>query len=285
MRINGSHYIDSPAKPVHEALVSYEGTTTAAGNVGGTTVVCAGLAVEPSYVGFFVKVLDGGAAGQLRGILTHVGNTLTVDAAFTDLTGAAQQIVAGVRFAIISTLNLASIVGAIAVDLAVPGVDDVANLLERDVIGNKEDTALNTANTASVMNLLRYIIASGVGIQAIFNLVNAILTLYETGGTVTTDGTEQDLYHVETPMGIFKPICVKLDTTNMAAADSIVVRVYERIVAGGALVLSDEVVFAGVQAIPMKSIDLDPNRFGINVTIEETAGAHQSYDWSAAYEV
>lgn len=285
MRLNENSYIDSPAKPVHHALASYENLSTAAGNVGGTTIVCAGLALEPSYVGMFVKVLDGGAAGQLRGILTHVGNTITVDAAFTNPAGAAQQIIAGVRFVIISTLNLASIVGAIAADLAVPGVDAVANVLERDVIGNKGDTALNTAGTASIMNLLRFIISSGIGLQAIFNLVNAIFTTYETGGTLAATGGVDDVYRVDPPIGIFKPLCVKIDTTNMQAGDQITINIYERIIAGGALILSDQVAFAGVQAIPLKTIDLDPNRFGVQVTLQQTAGVNRDYDWSAAYEV
>jgi hypothetical protein len=168
-----------------------------------------------------------------------------------------------------------------------PGADSGPTLTPGDVIGNKYDSARNTAGVATIMNLLRYIISSGIGIQAIFNLVNAILTLTETGGTVTTSGpgTQDDIYRVETPMGVFKPICVKIDTTNMAAADNITIRVYERIVAGGHLHLSDEVPFAAVQAIPIKTISLDPNRFGVQVTIEETAGAHRSYDWSVCYEV
>lgn len=48
---------DDPAMPVLRAVISYEGITDANGNVLGTTIVCGGLANEPSYIGLAVKVL------------------------------------------------------------------------------------------------------------------------------------------------------------------------------------------------------------------------------------
>ena len=226
------------------------------------------------FRGCTIQMLSGPCADQTRAIVyyTGVGGIFTLDTAnpFTALP------VVGSAYVIWGS------------DFPVcPLPDQTPSLTPGDVVGNKADTALATAGTATIVNLLRYIIASGIGLQSIFNLVNAILTLMETGGTVTTTGpgTEDDIYRVETPMGVFRPIVVKVDTTNMAAADGITVRVYERIVAGGGLILADTVAFAGVQAVPLKTIDLDPNRFGVRVTIEGTAGANQSYIWSAAYEV
>jgi len=84
------------------AVISYEGVTTAVGAATGDTLVDAGLASEPSYAGLSVKILGGGAAGQVGFVTTHVGGTLAVSTPFTDAAGAVQQIVAGTPFVILS---------------------------------------------------------------------------------------------------------------------------------------------------------------------------------------
>jgi len=124
-------------------------------------------------------------------------------------------------------------------------------------------------------------------VDQIFALVNSILTLQDTGGTLVSvvAGGEQDIYRVETPMGVFKPLCLKIDTTVMAAGDSTTIRVYERIRSGGGLVLSGTFVYAGVQAIPMKTITLDPNRHGVQVTLDQTVGVTKNYVWAVMFEV
>ena len=106
---------------LYGAILSYQGITTANGDPLGVTLICAGLANEPSYAGQFVKMLDGGAAGQMRYITTHVGNTLTVDSAFTNSTPAVQQIIAGLSFAIISTANMVGLLTAIGLVIPPPG--------------------------------------------------------------------------------------------------------------------------------------------------------------------
>ncbi len=98
-------YIDDPAYSLVKAIISYWGITSGAGNAGGTTLVCSDLATQPSYDGLVVKILSGGAAGQARTIQVHATTTLTVGVAFTDSTGAAQQIGAGTRFVILSSLT------------------------------------------------------------------------------------------------------------------------------------------------------------------------------------
>ena len=109
--------------------------------------------------------------------------------------------------------------------------------------------------------------------------------LSETGGTVTTDGTEQNVYINNTPLGIFRPVCVKIDFTNHTAGETVIVREYYRIKVAGNIILQDAVTYTGVPANPLISIDLDPNRFGIKITIEKTAGANRAYDWEAFYEI
>jgi hypothetical protein len=104
MRVPNGFKIDEAAWALVQGLISYWGTTSAAGNAGGTTFVCDDLANEPSYANHAAKILTGPAAGQVRDIDTHPAgtNTVTVSAAFSNATGAAQQITAGTSFVILS---------------------------------------------------------------------------------------------------------------------------------------------------------------------------------------
>jgi len=120
----------------------------------------------------------------------------------------------------------------------------------------------------------------------IFNLVNAMLTLTETGGTVVATGllTEDDVYINNAPVGAFKPVLVKINMSDLAGGEVATVRTRYRIEAGGALELSEPpVIFAGVQAEPLKDVDLKPNRFGVQVTIEATAAV--VFPWEVFSEV
>ncbi len=106
MRLPNGFYLDDAALPVLQAVASYFGITTAAGNAGGTTLVDTDLASEPSYASptpCIVKLLSTAAAGQPQTVATHVGNTITVVGGFTDSAGAAVQVPAGTPFVILST--------------------------------------------------------------------------------------------------------------------------------------------------------------------------------------
>lgn len=119
----------------------------------------------------------------------------------------------------------------------------------------------------------------------VFGLVNALLVLTETGGTITTDGTEQDVYINNAPAGVFKPLKVMIDLTPMTATETVVVKIYYRIKSGGGLILKDEETFTGVQDPALINVELEPNRFGVQVTIQRTAGDDKDYDWEVFYEV
>ena len=125
-------------------------------------------------------------------------------------------------------------------------------------------------------------------VRNIFDITNAGLTLTETGGTLTTDGTEQTIWVQTTPMGVFKPLTFLLNTTALALGDTIVIRTFYQIVPGGALVPSDEVTFAGPSppAQRLKEFILKPNRYGVEITLEQTVGAPVvDFDWEVFYEV
>ena len=248
-------------------------------------------------------------------------------------------------------------------DLLVPAIDSIVNLLMRDVVGNKSDAQNLTAAQASIVGLLRYLVnSSGVGtiftatastvttltcaaladiagdyvgqmivplagnmqgqgmpivgydgtqvltvdpgwaqapgniafaivpaygyilIRATFDMVNAVLTTKETGGSLLTDGAVQNLYINNAPAGVYKPIAVNLDCTVMAAGDSIQVRIYYRIGTGLNLIMQDDFTLNGVQAPALKTITLQPNRFGVQVTIQRLAGVDRTYPWGVIYE-
>ena len=117
------------------------------------------------------------------------------------------------------------------------------------------------------------------------NLVTSMLTLTETGGTVTTDGTEQTVYTNNAPVGVYSPQLVNIDFTNHTAAETVIIREYYRIKSGGNLRLLDEVTFAGVQDPVLITISLKENRFGILISIEKTGGNNRAYDTEAVYKI
>ncbi len=145
----------------------------------------------------------------------------------------------------------------------------------------------------NLINIFRNFFNAGVDITAaaplqvfdpkVFAKLNALLVSMETGGEVTTDGTEQTVYVNNAPQGVFEPNVVKIDFTNQTAAETVVIRYYERIRLGGDWIRQDMVPIVGVQADPDIFVELVPNRFGVWVTMERTAGGAFDYDWEALY--
>ena len=121
-------------------------------------------------------------------------------------------------------------------------------------------------------------------VNAIQAMTDSLPILTETGGTLTTDGTAQTIYINNAPDGVYKPICIMIDFANQTATETTVVRELYRIITGGALSVHDEYEFTGVVNDPIVKIDLSPNRFGIQVTIEKTVGTNRDYDWAVFYE-
>lgn len=107
MKIPQSSYkLDNPSFPLLQAGISYWSASSGDGSAAGLTIVDDRLLYEPTYRGHLVKILTGPAAGQVRKIALHPApsNAITVGEAFTDSTGAAQQITAGTLYAIISNI-------------------------------------------------------------------------------------------------------------------------------------------------------------------------------------
>ncbi|GAG53559.1 unnamed protein product, partial [marine sediment metagenome] len=124
-----------------------------------------------------------------------------------------------------------------------------------------------------------------INTDAIRAITDAEPILEETGGTLTTDGTEQNVYVNEAPSGVYRPVCVKIDFTNQTVTETVVLRTYYRITPGGGYVQQDPVTYLGVVDPALINVDLEPNRYGIKVTIAKTAGTNRAYDWETFYKV
>ena len=124
-----------------------------------------------------------------------------------------------------------------------------------------------------------------VDVDVIRAVTDAEAVLENAGGTLTADGTEQGVFFINNPAGLFKPLNVKIDFTNQTMAETAVIRTYYRIIDGGGLVLQDTLTLVGAQDPELINIELEPNRFGLAVTLEITAGGFMDYVWEANYEV
>ena len=148
----------------------------------------------------------------------------------------------------------------------------------------------NSYDDAALLVLIAAIQAGVTSILVLVTLIEAVTsalpTLSETGGTVTTDGTEQNVYINANPLGEFNPICVTINCTAQTAGETIVIREYLDNAPGGAgLILVDTLTYIGLISPEMLVIDLDPNRYGVAVTIERTGGVARAYPWDVHYEI
>jgi len=243
-------------------LTAYRGITTANGAADGTTLFDSNLIGRNDFVTEkTILIMSGNAQDEDKGAIAF--NTLTGQITLQG-TGFNAQIVAGTLFRV---LNFSSV----EIDVA--------------AIDTKIGTNTDPAGTTTLFAWLANIFAGGGGIAAIFALVNAMLVLTETGGTVTATGilTEDNVYINNAPAGVFKPILVTINMSDLAGGETATVRVRNRIEAAGALELKGApVIFNGVQAEPLKDIELTPNRFGCSITIEATAGV--VFPWEVHYE-
>jgi hypothetical protein len=198
---------------------------------------------------------------------------------------------------------------------AVPTADVETNTNMRDVIGNKTDAAVTTVGTTkSLMAYLKGALNQladvksyigtftrafktqwgtrwdssgdlGTDVAAIRTVTDAVKTLTTSSGTLTTDGTEQDVYKNDAPAQAYIARHVKIDFTNHTTAESVIVKTYYRIKNGGNYILQDSVSWTlAVPDYSLINVELEPNKYGVKVTIEKTAGTNRDYDWEVIFE-
>lgn len=149
-------------------------------------------------------------------------------------------------------------------------------------VDNPLDETELLANIAVIDNEIE---ALQEDVDAIEALVAAEGILEETGGTITTDGTEQNVYINNAPAGVYEPRWFNINFANHTVTETVVIRTYYRNVDGGAWVGDDEQEFLAIPTEFLIWVQLKPTRFGIRVTIEKTAGTNRAYVWQVFYEV
>ena len=241
-------------------LTAYTGVTTANGAADGSTLIDSNLiGVNDFVTGKMILIVSGLSRREDKGALSF--NAATGQVTFTS--GFSTQILQGTIFRIVN-------ISGVEVDVA--------------AIDAKIGTNVDPAGTTTIFAWLANLLGSSA---AVFALVNALLTLTETGGEVTATGllTEDNVYINNAPAGVYKPILVTIDMSDLAGGEVATVRVRNRIAAPpAALELKGApVIFNGVQAEPLKDIELKPNRFGVQVTIEATVAV--VFPWEVHYEV
>ena len=102
----------------------------------------------------------------------------------------------------------------------------------------------------------------------------------EGSGTLVADGNEQT---VREYVGLGK-LHIYLDMAGMQAGDTTVLRQYMRIKAGGAYRQYAEEAYSSVQPLPLFSVLMKPARWGVRLTLQQTAGPNRSYDWETFVE-
>lgn len=121
--------------------------------------------------------------------------------------------------------------------------------------------------------------------DSVENIEDSLMTLTETGGTLTTDGTEQDIYLNNAPAALYVPKRVFVDFTNQQAGETVVIRTYYRIKSSDGLIKNTEATYAGVQDPLLIDIALKENRYGVQITAEKTGGVNRDYVWEVVYEI
>ena len=94
--------------------------------------------------------------------------------------------------------------------------------------------------------------------------------------TLVADGTEQDVTEL-VGLSTFEGW---IDLSNMQAGDAVVIKEYVKLKSNGTYRLYDSAEYSGVQAKPGLYVVKLPAKYGIKVTLEQTAGVNRDYDYN-----
>jgi hypothetical protein len=95
-------------------------------------------------------------------------------------------------------------------------------------------------------------------------------------GSVTMDGTEQNVVLDEPSGNPPRFLEGYIDLSPMASGDVIVVRQYMKIASAGGYVKYAEETYSDAQGIPLLYIVTKPGRYGIRVTAQQTGGTYRT---------
>ena len=148
-----------------------------------------------------------------------------------------------------------------------------------------DTNAAIAVNQALLVTLQASLAVVDGNVDAVRAIAEAQGVLENTGGTITTDGTEQNIYINNAPAGLYVPKWLNIDFTNQTAGETVMLRVYHRNIAGGAWVSPDTQEVEGVPEDLLVWVALNPSRYGCRVTIEKTGGVNRAYIWEVVYKI
>jgi len=94
-------------------------------------------------------------------------------------------------------------------------------------------------------------------------------------GTLTADGTEQTVAELKV-LGTLEGY---IDFTNMAGGDTVVINEYVKVKNGGSYILYATATYNDAQSSPMIHTTKLPTKYGVKVTLQQTAGVNRTYDY------
>ncbi|MEM1532426.1 MAG: hypothetical protein QW599_06245 [Nitrososphaerota archaeon] len=98
-------------------------------------------------------------------------------------------------------------------------------------------------------------------------------------GSVAMDGTEKAVVLDEISGNPQRYLEGYIDLSPMASGDTIVVRQYMKISGTGDYVKYAEESYSGAQSLPLLYITTKPARYGIKITIQQTAGTNRTFTY------
>jgi len=112
--------------------------------------------------------------------------------------------------------------------------------------------------------------------------IDKIVTLEEVSvGTLTADGLEQTVAEL-TVLGTLEGY---IDLANMQAGDTVIIREYVRLKSGGTYRLYASSTYSDAQSEPALHVVKLPTKYGVRVTLQQTAGVNRTYDYNFFREV
>jgi hypothetical protein len=108
--------------------------------------------------------------------------------------------------------------------------------------------------------------------------IDALLgTVADIEGTLTADGTEQTL--VQTSDSKPHQISGEIDLTNMASGDTVVINYYIQMKSAGSFIKYASQTYSGAQSIPAVFFLTKTAKYGLKITLQQTAGTYRNFDY------
>jgi hypothetical protein len=146
------------------------------------------------------------------------------------------------------------------------------------------ETPVTASTFIIVNNPLGALRTGSKGLEQIYDLNDSLpIKLNRIGDTITTTASEANLYISDAPEYNFEPYKLIVDLTNMANGDTILIKEYYRIKSGGNYILKRTYTYNDIQSPSLDSINLEPNIYGVKLTVQRTAGSDKALDieiWS-----